>query len=203
MDINLLKEIKADRKHNRWQPLCDEARQNLITERRKDKKLEFKCLSPVTDTERIFDKNKDHQNLENVHQSLKKLANVYLCLHRYAINLINKRKEGNLAVIKIIKMYTGYWVSNFTTMEEIAIDNLHYLGYKPNGDQLILDTEEKPSYEAKTPYSIDSFNVKRRLVLLKWMVIKCYQMVKDPFTFTNNTPTVDNKIFITCLHLFR
>eukprot|EP00111_Clytia_hemisphaerica_P021217 TCONS_00062481-protein len=47
-------------------------------------------------------------------------------------------------------MYTGYWVSNFTTMEEIAIDNLHYLGYKPNGDQLILDTEEKPSYEAKT-----------------------------------------------------
>ncbi|XP_066918009.1 homeobox protein 2-like [Clytia hemisphaerica] len=156
MDINLLKEIKADRKHNRWQPLCDEARQNLITERRKDKKLEFKCLSPVTDTERIFDKNKDHQNLENVHQSLKKLANVYLCLHRYAINLINKRKEGNLAVIKIIKMYTGYWVSNFTTMEEIAIDNLHYLGYKPNGDQLILDTEEKPSYEAKT-VAIDCF----------------------------------------------
>ena len=104
MDIENLKDCKANREHALWKELCNEAKQNLITGNQKEKKIEFKCFSPKTEIEGLFDKNKDPQNLKNVVSRLEKLANLYLCLHRYAINLINKKKEGNLEVIKVIKV---------------------------------------------------------------------------------------------------
>ena len=95
--------LKADDNHKNYKTIMEEFTQHCVT------KISFTDCAPSTPNEQIQQIFKDAKDNEVLAKKLMTLANAYLCLHRYALNLCGK---FNMQIARQIKVI--FFLHNFS-----------------------------------------------------------------------------------------